>query len=659
MKKIITLILGLLLIVHCNYAQLPEAVKDKLEKYVENAETEQDYTALLDDMLQYFENPLNLNTCAPEELMRFPLITPLQANAVINHRQQFGELLDPAELQVTGFTPEQINLLLPFISVELSNGQKMRNFKREFLAGKQQLISTTKRADSDNLPNGVLGNRLSQNLRLRYYGAHFSIGFSAEKDAGERYWKRGPDFYSGHVAVNRLGKITYAVLGDFTLNFGQGLVLGSNTAMGKGANVLNVKRDRPFLKEYRGLREAGFFRGAAAQIAVTRKVQLLFAASSNAADANIKHDSLDPFYYTSFDESGYHRTFSELSKKGTVKEKTVVAFAQYSLRNGNINLGFSHFNYNVAQEHSADLYRLFYPLSQNRTFLQLSQSHTLRNVHFFSEWAYDITSAKKSMIAGVMAPCGSKAEIVLLFRHYDAGFVAHYNSAFGRSAQNEQGFYAGTKYTLSRRLSLAAYSDIYRHPWLQYGIEGAAYYSDFFVQADQMFTKKSGLYVRIKQSHAVENSQTETVIQQLQNRNGTQLRLHINNEISTRLRLEARAEANWVSRGETLRYKGSLLFVEVTTKTPKSRLSLNTRFTVFAAENYDNRIYVFENPLMYEFSSPAYYGKGASFYILANVKLSRNWKLGIRYTETTGTKPGETITAVNQALGIQVIYQTK
>lgn len=658
--------LGLLLIAHCNYAQLPDAVKDKLEKYIENAETEQDYTALLDDMLQYYENPLNLNTCTPEELMQFPLITPLQANAILKHRQQFDEFLDYAELQVAGLETHQIKLLLPFIVVELSRAQQMQNLKNEFLTGKQQLISTTKIAESDNLPNGVLGNRFSHNLRLRHYGSHFSLGLNADKDPGELYWKRGADFYSGHIAVNHFRRITYAVLGDFTLNFGQGLVLGSNVAMGKGANVMNVKRDRPLLKEYRGLRESGFFRGAAAQIAMNRKLQVLLAASVNHADATLRRDSLNQYYYTAFDESGYHRTYSELSKKGTVKEKTIAVFAQYNLRNGNVSMGLSRFNYSALPEYSTELYRFFYPLSQDKTFLQLAQNQTLGNVHFFSEWAYEIASAKKSMIAGLMAAIGGRAEMVMLFRHYDAGFVARYNAAFGRSSQNERGLYTGIKYAINRRLSLAAYTDIYVHPWLQYSVAGTAYYSDFFVQADQAFSKKSGLYVRIKQSHAKENSTEETVVQQLQNRNSTQFRLHINNEINTHLKFEARAESNWVNRGEIIKYKGALLFVEVTAKTRafltgslQNRLSLNARFTVFGTENYDNRIYVFENPLMYEFSSPAYYGKGSSFYILANLKLSKNWKLGIRYTETTGTKPGEALLALKQAFGIQIIGQTK
>lgn len=649
-----------ILICHKAFSQLPEAVKDRLEKYIENAETEDDYTILVDQLMQYYEQPIHLNTCTLEELMQFPLIEPLQAVAIVNHRKQFGEFIHIAELQVTGIEVELIQLIRPFISVELSNAQKFSNFLDELKHGNRQLVSTAKLSAPSTLPAEVRGTKWNHNLRFRYFGERYSIGFSADKDAGEQYWNKGPDFYSGHLAIKKTGKLHYAVLGDYVLHFGQGLVLGSGLGMGKGANVMNVKRGRQPLREYRGINEYQFFRGAAAQFNLSPKFQLLLAASVNKVDASVNLDSLkNVLYFSNFDVDGYHRTTTELSKKGNIEQRMGTAFLQYNRVSGNFSACFSRFNYSGVNQSYTNLYQLHYPQGSDKTYLQFAQNHTLGNIHLFSEWAYEINSQKKSMIAGVFIPLGTKIETVVLFRNYDPGFMARYNTAFGQNGQNERGLYTGIKYTINRRLWISVFQDMYLQPWLQYTTDGPAYNTDAFIQVDKQFTKKSGAYLRVRQLNSVENEVAETTVQQVYNRNTTQVRLHIKNEINTALQLEVRAEGNLVQLGEKTNYKGSLLFFEITTRAFKNRVNFNTRFTVFNIDNYNNRMYAFENQLLYDFSSVAFYGKGTSFYLLANVKLNRRWKIAFRYSQTGSLKPGEQSTATKQTFGLQLINQIR
>ena len=87
------------------------------------------------------------------------------------------------------------------------------------------------------------------NLYLRYrfkYQNHLSIGFTAEKDAGESFLPNkkvnelfnqqttaGFDFYSAHFYLREVGKIKGLALGDFHIQLGQGLTFWSGLAAEK------------------------------------------------------------------------------------------------------------------------------------------------------------------------------------------------------------------------------------------------------------------------------------------------------------------------------------------------------------------------------------------------------------------------------------------
>src|SRR5688572_30521409 len=83
-------------------AQIPEEARDAVEKYLENTETDADFTQMLDELTAYLERPIRINSATLDELLRFPLISPVQALAIIQHRQKYGLFLHLHELQVAG-----------------------------------------------------------------------------------------------------------------------------------------------------------------------------------------------------------------------------------------------------------------------------------------------------------------------------------------------------------------------------------------------------------------------------------------------------------------------------------------------------------------------------------------------------------------------------
>src|SRR5690606_2679514 len=91
----------------------------------------------------------------------------------------------------------------------------------------------------DSGKSRYLGNPDRYFIRYRYQlPKHFKISINMKKDAGEQFFyesqKHGFDFYSASLLFNELGRVKNLVLGDYSLQFGQGLSLWSGLSFGKG-----------------------------------------------------------------------------------------------------------------------------------------------------------------------------------------------------------------------------------------------------------------------------------------------------------------------------------------------------------------------------------------------------------------------------------------
>ena len=105
-----------------------------------------------------------------------------------------------------------------------------------------------------------------------------SLGLTAEKDRGEEFFKGsnpyGFDFYSFHFALRQYTQSLKAlVVGDFTANFGQGLVLAGGFQGGKGGTGVGVKRSGRSVAPYTSVNEDAHFRGLATTLVISRALE--------------------------------------------------------------------------------------------------------------------------------------------------------------------------------------------------------------------------------------------------------------------------------------------------------------------------------------------------------------------------------------------------
>jgi hypothetical protein len=266
---------------------------------------DQDYSAIIEDLLFFSENPLNLNMATIESLEKLYLLNESQIINLMRYIDAKGPMKTIYELQlIEDFDFATINRLLPFVRVENPKLDEDLNITKIYKYGKHRFSGETKFILQDQA--GYLSNKNQDStsssepaypgdrhkylFRYRFtYKSRIFAGITAEKDQGEKFEfdrkKYGFDFYSFHFQINRLGKFKSIVIGDYQAKFGQGLILWSGFGLGKSPDVMNLRKKGPALRYYSSTDENNFFRGAGTTLKFGR-VELSSFVSHKKIDAS-------------------------------------------------------------------------------------------------------------------------------------------------------------------------------------------------------------------------------------------------------------------------------------------------------------------------------------------------------------------------------------
>lgn len=638
------------------FAQIPEDVKLTIERYLETLETNADYTQVYEDLIVFTEKPLNLNHVGVDDLINFPLLTPVQAAAIVSHRRRFGLFLQLAELQVVGMEPEQIRAIAPFVNISPGLEDRVKGLAEKLQQGKTEVILTTKRRYPDPAET-YNADLMAMSTRLRYtLPGVYSFGITAEKDPGEYWWNRGPDYLSAHAAIFNFGAVKSLVAGDYVLSMGQGLVMGAGIGIGKSASVLNIKRSQPMVKAYRGVNEFLFLRGAAATLKLGQKWDFTIALASNGISARLGDTAgLGGEGFSSVDLDGLHRTSNEIENKNNLRRNLQGYWLQRNGKTGSFGGGAALFNSNIQQSKSEDLYRLYNPTGKKQHFYHGWQAHTLGRLHVFSEWAWMAQTRRHAISAGALVSLGKWAEWSLHLRDYAPGFVSAYSTAFGNTNQNEQGLYMGLKMNFSRKLSLSNYCDIARQPWLTFRFYAPSRTQDLLWQLDYAATKKTQLYVRYRYiTRSLQSNEATT--KSVTSYTTHLLRVNINAAVTQNSRVELRAEHSFNADGPSAGHS-SLFYGEYTTRINPGRWQLVMRYSMFDVSGFYNRLYAYENQLLYDFGTVAFFGKGRSAYLLATKPINKRLKAGLRYAWMESINSGDALPTWNRRIFAQLIWR--
>ena len=668
---------GLLALTHSLQAQdyvrrPPDLDRLTQELFAEIQSDEVPYEDLYETLLQYYQTPINLNTANREELRSLLLLNENQITTLLQHREANGDLLSVYELQsIEGYDLRTITRILPFVSVQRGGTNASRGNFWQRVAHEdnnalylryERVLQQRQGYTPPTIYQGQPTTRYlgsADKMLLRYRVSHtkdFSLGFSMEKDAGEqliwnpRNGQFGADYVSAHLLLQERGKLKALALGDYQLQFGQGLLLSSGLGVGKGAETITtLRRSSVGVRAYASLLENTFFRGAAATYQVAPTVQATAFASHKNVDANLQQsqDSLAQFdeFTSGLLYTGFHRTASELANRHQLAETVGGGNATYTSRNGNLAIGatgvFTH--YGTAILKRPEPYNHFEFTGKENLALSLNYSYVYRNFLLFGETARS-SGGGLGTVNGLLASLGSQVDAALLVRHYDPTFHTLYGNAFSENTRNinETGVYIGLKVRPVAKWEISAYYDQFRFPWLRYRASAPTDGHDALVRLAYSPTKTSLLYVQLRQRLKPRDLATADLANVSLGRAiplpGEQLRqsilVYYNTAPSTALELRTRLQALRLRDDTGLPWRSGFALAQDVGYQLNRYLKLTGRYAIFDADDYDTRQYVYEQDVLLAVSVPALYGQGTRLYGIAEIRLNRHLTLWLRYAET-------------------------
>ncbi len=624
-------------------------ISEVLGEAVSADDGESDPAMLADEMAYFLDHPLNLNTATQEELRQLHLLTEFQIFSLTDYIRENGELLSIFELQlVYGFDPDLITRLLPFVNLSSQNTKSGKLFGSRTRL-KQLLVFRT--GVDGNTKSGFIPDTSGRSdfqgdnraLMLRYEAgiSNIGFGFTMDQDAGESFHTESrkfvPDFNSAYLEYRSRGALKKIVVGDYRVSWGQGLVLGGYGTR-KGTQVL-ISPVTTGIKKYSSAGENDFFRGVAGSWEWGNFNIDLFASRMR-TDAGLHfpdNDSLQDSYFTSPDASGLHRTQSELSKKDAVKSSCLGAHTHF--RRGNYVWGLSYLNQQFSHTWVRNSTAYTGETFESGTNLQNFATDfkaSLGKASVFGELAAD-TKGRMALFGGVLAELHPLVKVSMVYRNYKPDYLALRSSGFGESqgTKNEKGYYLGLQLYPWKYLKAELYADHYSFPFLRYTSTSPYSGNDYLLNLSFYPTREFTLAIRLRYEKTRERStSTITGIPAMETVQKGGSRLELNYVMSKNLKLKSRIEFSYY---QVVRESMSIGFysghdMSFASNSQKYRLWL--RYAVFDIPGWDNRIYAYENDVLYSFSVPAFNSRGSRFIIMGKAELLPGLELNLRYAIT-------------------------
>lgn len=622
---------------------------ESISSFIED-EDEIDFSFLTDDLAYFARHPLNLNTAESFDLQSLLVLSDAQIIALLQHRQDYGKLKCMFELQsVKGLDLPTIRWIQPFVYINESDGFSDFSIRRLFEDGTHDLMVRTKRTLQEQagfIPDAVtgrknfLGSEYGTYLRYRFqYRRNISFGLTLENDIGEPL-RMGPDFKSISLFIREAKALKQLVLGDYQVQFGQGITSWNSMAFGKSSFSVQVKRNAQNLRPYSSVNENSFFRGAGATFG-NKFLSVTLFASKRKLDATFTGDTLlsdDEQAVNAISLGGLHRTESERANRNALTE--VVYGGNVQIQKGMWKFGTVavHRNFSDSISTRTDWYASNKFAGKSQNVVGLYGEGVWKNVSLFGETSRSSNGSMASVI-GLTSALHARVSSTLLFRNFDVDFQSVYSNviAEGNSIlpSNERGLYISVQAQLTKKLSLTAYTDGVQYPWLRYQVTAPSSFSDNLLQFNYRPDKKHEFYARVRVRRTSVDRSVLNRIDFPVDRVSGQIRLNFIFSPIESLRFHSRLEFIKTNEEGLPNENGYLLFQDITWKKMNVPFSVTLRYALFQTDAWNARLYAYENDVLYSYSILAYYGKGARVYGTFKFDIRRNLDVWFRIAQWT------------------------
>jgi hypothetical protein len=652
-------------------------IKDLIESLAENLPEDYDLSELEDRLIFLKRHPINLNHTNPEELKSLIFLSPLQISSLFSHLKTNGKLLDILELQsIPDFDIGTTERLLPFVTLNQSELADDITYRNLLNLGDNDLVIRFGRVIEKpkgftDLPGShYIGSQERFLFRYKYnFSNRISASIIFEKDAGEEFLK-GPkqfllDYQSAHIAILNTGRFKKIVLGDYTLQFGQGLTLWSGFAFGKAPDVTSVAKKDVGLKPYTSANEYSFFRGIATTATIAKNIDFTPFLSYRKLDASLSLNNDGEEVLSNLNETGLHRTGTEIKNKNSVSQQLFGGVIQYQKNNLTVGAIAYHSIYSKEFITENEIYQSYNFAGKKLTNIGLHYNYTYKNIYFFGEAGKGSTGGL-AYVNGALVSLSSKVSAVVLHRNYDANYHNFFNQATAEASEaiNEKGFYAGLNITPVKAWTIAIYADYFQFPWLKFRVDAPSEGYEVLGQITYTPTKTFKAVLRYKSELKQQNTDLEVPINYLDGVKKESYRGDVSWQLNKSFSFQNRLEVSQFKKGNTKPEFGYLIYQDIDYSPLFSKISGNIRLAYFNTPSFNSRIYAYEDDVLYNFTFGMYNGKGFRTYLNLKYKLIKRVDIWAKYAlsrynkaETVGTGLDEINGNKKTDVKLQLRYQ--
>ncbi len=273
---------------------------------IEDEQAASDYAEYLAFMM---ENPVNLNHAGLEQLMGLPGLAPYQALKLYRYLKSHPGVSQPYQLEADSvLSLAVLESIRPYICFDARDGARPERLRSSTRLQRRM-------PGSPELADGTYsGSPWDSRFRcwLRPFpGGEAFIQF--QHDPGEPDWA---DYQSGCFSFRSVDGRKKAVVGDYQVLIGQGLLMGGASPMIFSSSVSHFPGLMAEVKPHYSSQESRGLRGAGFRQSLPGQLNLLGFLSRRRHDAKVDSQGQVLGFY----DDGYHRSLAELARKDAVRE---------------------------------------------------------------------------------------------------------------------------------------------------------------------------------------------------------------------------------------------------------------------------------------------------------------------------------------------------